>query len=228
MSARHHHIDPLLAGFFSVAEAARLVGVNAALVRGWLNGYSNSSSGPVIRRDFAGTRTVSFLDLIELRFIAVFRAQSVPMLTLRQASAQARKDWGVSHPLALASEKYVTDRRKVFARAAEESEDQTTWDLATGQHEMWITIENTIEKGIEFDPKTCLAKLWHPREGQFPNVVIDPKVAFGKPVIVGTKVPTSVLFRQWKADGEKNSVAKWFNVSKEAVTTAIEYELVAA
>ena len=69
MGARSEHSDPLLAGFFSVADAARLVGVSPALVRGWLNGYSNSQSGPVIDRDFAGTRTVSFLDLME--FISV-------------------------------------------------------------------------------------------------------------------------------------------------------------
>lgn len=228
MNAKRLHIDPLLSGFFSVSEAARLVGVSPTLVRGWLNGYSNSALGPVVSRDFSGTRTVSFLDLIELRFIAIFRSQQVSMRTLRNAAAKAREDWGVSHPLALSSEKYVTDRRNIFARSAEESDDQVTWDLATGQLEMWVTIENTIEKGVEFDPQTYLARLWRPREGDFPDVIIDPKIAFGSPVISGTKVPTSVLFKQWKADGNKEAVARWFDVSTDTVATAIEYELVAA
>jgi uncharacterized protein (DUF433 family) len=229
VNARREQIsDPLLAGFFSTAEAARLVGVTPALVRGWLNGYPNSQSGPVVDRDFEGTRAVSFLDLMELRFIAVFRTQKVPMPTIRLAAERARNDWRVGHPLALSSEKYVTDRRKVFARAAEDNDDATTWDMTTGQHEMWDTIERTIEKGVVFDPNTYLARLWRPKPAEFPNVIIDPRIAFGRPTIEGTRVPTSVLFRQWKAEGSKDRVAKWFDVPVGTVATAIEYELVAA
>ena len=228
MNARRERTtDPLLAGFFSISEAARLVGVGQPLVRGWLNGYPGSGAGPVVKRDFGGTRTVSFLDLMELRFIAIFRAQKVPMPTLRKAAEQARRDWRVSHPLALSGAKYVTDRRKIFARAAQENDDATTWDMATGQHEMWDTIVQTIEKGVVFDPSTYLARLWHPKQA-FPTVVIDPRIAFGRPVIEGTRVPTAVLFRQWKAEGSKERVATWFGLSTDAVATAIEYELVAA
>lgn len=205
-----------------------MVGVGSPLIRGWLNGYPNSGAGPVVKRDFGGTRAVSFLDLMELRFIAVFRAQKVPMPTLRKAADQARRDWCVSHPLALSREKYVTDRRKIFARAAKENDDATTWDMTTGQHEMWDTIEQTIEKGVVFDPSTYLARLWHPKQAEFPTVVIDPRIAFGRPTIEGTRVPTAVLFRQWKAEGSKERVAKWFDLPTDVVATAIEYELVAA
>lgn len=229
MIARHREdVDPLLAGFFSIAEASRLVGVSPNLVRGWLNGYSNSSSGPVIDRDFEGTRTVSFLDLMELRFIAVFRSQKVSMPTLRHAAERARKDWKVLHPLALSSDKYITDRRNIFAQTAEEGGDSITWDMATGQLEMWETIEHTIEKGVEFNPNTYLASLWRPNPGLFPTIIIDPHIAFGKPTVEGTQVPTSVLFRQWKAEGNKDRVADWFDVPLDAVETAVQYELVAA
>lgn len=220
--------DPLMAGFYSIVDAARLVGANAQVVRGWLNGYANSAAGPVIARDFEGTRTVSFLDLMELRFIAFFRHQNVSMPTIRLAAARARKDWGVHHPLALADTQYVTDRRKVFARAAEEADDKTTWDMATGQLEMWDTIERTIAKGVVFDPRTYLALSWRPMPLEFPLVVIDPKVAFGQPSIEGANVPTAALFRQWKAEGSRERTAKWFDVTEEAVSQAIEYELVAA
>tara|TARA_R110000787_G_scaffold24088_5_gene68624 strand:- start:390 stop:1079 length:690 start_codon:yes stop_codon:yes gene_type:complete len=229
MSARQNsYTDPLLAGFFSIPEAARLVGVSPNLVRGWLNGYANSRSGPVVDRDFEGTRTVSFLDLMELRFIAVFRAQKVSMPTLRIAAENARRDWSVNHPLALSGEKYVTDRRKVFERVAKENGDEAAWDMVSGQGELWDTIEQTIAKGVTFDPKTYLAKLWRPRPAEFPRIVIDPHVAFGRPTIEGTKVPTAALFRQWKAEGNKERVAKWFDVPSDMVAMAIEYELMAA
>jgi uncharacterized protein (DUF433 family) len=220
--------DPLLSGFFSIADAARLLQVSQPSIRGWLNGYANSEAGPVIERDFAETRTVSFLDLMELRFIAFFRSQKVSMPTLRRAAERARQEWHAHHPLALSSSRYVTDRKSIFARSAEETGDQVTWDMATGQHEMWETIEQTIETGVVFDPSTYLAMSWHPRPDQFSNVIIDPRIAFGRPTVEGTGVPTSALFRQWKAEGRKDPVAKWFQVPVEAVTTAVGYELVAA
>jgi uncharacterized protein (DUF433 family) len=162
-----------------------------------------------------------------LRFIAFFRPH-VTMPTIRKAAEQARKDWNVSHPLALSSDRYVTDRKKIFARTAEETGDERAWDIASGQHEMWATIEATIQKGVIFDPKSHLAKIWLPRPGEFPDIEINPRIAFGKPVVHGTAVPTIVLYNQWKAEGQKSKVAKWFDVTEQAVETAIAYELSAA
>ena len=150
------------------------------------------------------------------------------MQTIRRASQEARKDWGVQHPLALSRDKYVTDRRKIFAKSADAEKDQVTWDIASGQHEMWDAIEQTIEKGVEFDPTTSLASLWHPKYAAFPNVIVDPRIAFGRAVVKGTKVPTSVLFQQFRADKSKERVARWFEVSEDAVSTAVAYEIEAA
>lgn len=220
--------DPLLSGYFSISNAAQLLNVPPSSIHGWLNGYPGSDAGPVVERDFEGTRAVSFLDLMELRFIAFFRKQNVSVATLRKAADRARQEWNVSHPLALSHEKYVTDRKSIFATSAEDTGDKQTWNLATGQHEMWITIEKTIQKGVIFDPVTHLATLWMPKSGEFPTVIINPRIAFGKPVVRGTAVPTETLYRQWLAEDSVGKVACWYDVPEEAVKTAIEYELEAA
>ena len=220
--------DPLLAGFFSTSDVTRLLGVNHARIRGWLNGYPNSYIGPIVQRDFAGTRTISFLDLMELRFIKYFRGEGVPMQTLRRAVEQARIKWNVKHPLAMYHEHYLTDRRQVFAQAAEEEEDEVTWNLATGQLQIWSVIERTIAKGVKFEPSKHYPVSWKPRPKEFDQVVVDPRFAFGRPTIEGTRVPTMTLFRQWRAEGSTQCVAKWFNVPESAVDAAIEYQLATA
>jgi uncharacterized protein (DUF433 family)/DNA-binding transcriptional MerR regulator len=220
--------DPLLAGFYSIGTAARLINATPTALRGWLNGYASSSAGPVIERDFAETRTVSFLDLMELRFISFFRQQGVSMHTLRRAAENARKEWKQRHPLALSSETYCTDRKRIFAISAKEIGDERAWDMASGQHEMWATIEQTIDMGVLFDPKTSLARTWAPHPGDFPDVLIDPRVAFGKPAVKGTGIPTRALYDQWTAEGSVSRVAAWFNLPPEAVQTAVKYELRAA
>lgn len=219
--------DPLLAGFYSVGDATRLLGVShAAKLRGWINGWPNSKSGPVVARDFTGTKTVSFLDLMELRFIEFFRGQGVSMQTLRKAAEMARKEWSVRHPFALSNVTFITDRRNIIAQASEAVGDRATWELATGQMLIWEAIEASIATGIVFDPSTHLAAQWRPRPGDHPDVVLDPARAFGKPVIDSASIPTEALFRQWKAeDGNFDRVARWFDVSRQQVEGAVRFEL---
>ena len=219
--------DPLLAGFYSIRDATRLLGVShAAKLRGWINGYPNSNSGPILKRDFENSPTVSFLDLMELRFIEYFRGQGVSMQTLRKAAEMARRDWNVEHPFALSDIKYLTDRRQVIARASKEVGDQPTWELATGQYVIWETIEASIAKGVAFDPATHLAARWKPRPGDHPDIILDPSQAFGSPVVESAGIPTSALFRQWKAeDGNFRRVARWFGIDRDQVEAAVRFEL---
>lgn len=219
--------DPLLAGFYSFRDAARLLGVHSTnRIRGWLNGWPNSLSEPIIRRDFSDMPTVSFLDLMEMRFIEFFRKQHVPMQTLRRAASQARKEWNVSHPFALSQSKYLTDRRNVFAQSAKTEGDKHTWDLATNQYEMWLLLENSIARGVEFNPATDLAEYWHPRSGDFPNVIVNPRFAFGQPVVGDRAVPTATLLSLYKAEsGNVRRVASWFKISKNDVLEAVEFEI---
>lgn len=225
MEHRPIEADPLLAGFYSPADASRLLQVASPKLRGWLNGWPNSASGPIIDRDFKGSRTISFLDLMELRFIEAFRSQGVSMPTLRAAAARARKEWNQSHPFALSKARYLTDRRSVFAQVAKQEGDRVTWDMATGQHEMWDVIEATIAKGVQFDPKSDLALRWFPLQAEFPMVVIDPAKAFGKPALA-SGVPTAAIHRMWRAEGGKISrVAEAFGIDPADAQAAIEFEI---
>lgn len=224
----HHQIeaDPLLAGFYSPADAARLLQVASPKLRGWLNGWTNSAAGPIVERDFKNSRTISFLDLMEMRFIEAFRSQGVPMQTLRKAAAQARREWDVLHPFALSKARYLTDRRSVFAQVAEREKDRVTWDMASGQHEMWDVIESTIAKGVMFDPSSDLANRWFPLPAEFPNIGIDPAIAFGKPALAEERVPTAAIHRMWRAEGGSISrVADAFEIGQDAVRAAVEYEI---
>ena len=219
-------VDPLLDGFFTTSEVVRLMKKSRSVLTGWLDGYYNSQSGSIIDRDFKGTHTISFLDLMEIRFIKYFRGQGVSMQTLRKASQKAREQWGVTHPLAMSDEKYLTDRKNIFAQIAEQEDDEITYNLVTGQHEMWVIIEKYIAKDIVFDPSEYHAKSWKPLPNVCPDVIIDPGIAFGRATVENYRVPTSVLFSQYKAE-QKNMdiVADWFNVPVEAVETSIRYEL---
>lgn len=220
--------DPLFAGFYGIKDAARLLGLDStSKVSGWLDGWSGSKSEPIIKRDFQNTRTVSFLDLMEMRFVLHFRQQGVPLQTLRKAAVKMRREWKTEHPFALSRAQFLTDRKRIFAQTAKENNDRVTWDMVTGQHEMWEFIEAVIETAVVFDPKTAVAQMWKPKP-DFESVVVDPRVAFGKPSLQGYGIPTAALFRQWKAEKSAEKAARLFKVDLQAVETAIRFEIALA
>lgn len=219
------HIDPLLSGFYSVSDAARLIGgIGNRKINGWLNGWRGK---PILDRDFENTSTLSFLDLIEIRFVDFFRKKGVSMHTLERAAKRLRREWETEHPFALSNARYITDRKKIFAQVADESGDHRTYDAASGQHEMWEAMEATINKGVVFDLRSALAESWTPR-ADYPNVVVDPRIAFGRPAIANTSIPTAAIFRLWRAEDSFTNVADAYRLSEVDVRNAVHFELALA
>lgn len=56
------------------------------------------------------------------------------------------------------------------------------------------------------------------------TVVMDPRIAFGRPVLIGTAVPTSVLADRFKAGDTLTDLAQDYGASPEAIEEAIRCE----
>lgn len=215
--------DPLLGGFYTVAEAARLlrIGDKKRIYR-WLA----EGEDAVVKRDYAPlakSQELSFWDLFEVRFVETFRAQGLSLQFLRKVAAKARAEFKTQHPFALSGSRYLTDRKRIFRKTAEET-GETTHDVLSGQYEMYEAIERVLAKGVEFNPKTLLAEEWPPYS-ECPHVIINPRYAYGHPVIGEKRIPTAALYRLWRAEKDTGRVAKWYDVTKDEVEEAIEFEV---
>ena len=224
--------DPLLGGFYTAKEAARLLRIdNRQRIYRWLRPLEHSANrelGAVIQRDYRPIekwQELSFWDLIEVRFVEHFRRQGLSLQYLRKVAERARRELKTQHPFALSKAKFLTDRKKIFEQVAEK-EGPKVHELLTGQYEMYATIEEVLAKGIAFNPKTFLAEEWRPLGNECPRVVVNPRYDFGRPVIGGRHVPTAAIFRQWKAEkGDRRRVAGWWEIDKSEVDEAIEFEI---
>jgi uncharacterized protein (DUF433 family) len=222
MKATESHTDPLLGGFYTVREAARLLRIeNKQRIYRWL-----TSDDAVLARDYepvAGSQELSFWDLFEVRFVETFRSQGLSLQFIRKVATKARADFKTQHPFALSGSKYLTDRKRIFRLVAEETGEKTH-DVLSGQYEMYETIERVLAKGVEFNPKTLLVEEWPPY-AECPRVIINPRYAYGHPVIGDKKIPTAALYHLWKAEGNQKRVATWYGVTPNDVDEAIEFEV---
>jgi len=64
----------------------------------------------------------------------------------------------------------------------------------------------------------------HARAELSRTVVIDPRIAFGRPVLAGTAMPTAVLADRFKAGDSLNEMAGDYGAQEEAIVEAIRCE----
>lgn len=224
---------PLAHGFYTVPEAARLIAVgNPQRIRGWLKGYPNRSTGPLLIRDFepiGRKEELSFLDLMEVRFVEHFREAGVKARTLRRAAERLRKEFELPHPFANERVVLIADQsdvlvEQVFKASAEEQEDKRFLSLLTNNYVMYEAIKQSLIPGLRFDPNSRLVRSWKPRPSEFPTITVDPHIAYGQPA-VPEGIPTGTLYDAWVAEKEDfDSVAYWFEIPTPSVRQAVEFE----
>jgi len=218
--------EPLLGkGIYSIGETSRLTGVPAQTIRRWVKGYDfkTGSSPPVWTKDIPDighTSALSFLDLMEVRFVNVFRVRGVSWPTIREAARRAAKLFNNNHPFS--TKRFLTDGRSIFAELISETGERHLLDIVKNQYAFRQVISREFRKGLEFSTDGHLLRWWP--LGQNKAVVIDPERSFGHPIIAKEGVRTSVLAQAYNAEGSVITVAKWFEVDRKAVENAIAYE----
>lgn len=165
---------------------------------------------------------VSFLDLVELHFIAIFRRHGVSWPTIRTAAGNLTRQFGAQWPFA--TREFYTDGSTVFIggerppAAAEEC--VSLQDLKLGQH-VFRSFAMPYVSRVDWGEQHA-ERLWP--LGKEAPVLIDPQRAFGKPLDSESGVPTRVLYEALSGDASAAEVADWFGVPVTSVDAAVQYE----
>ncbi|TSC75575.1 MAG: hypothetical protein G01um101430_417 [Parcubacteria group bacterium Gr01-1014_30] len=57
----------------------------------------------------------------------------------------------------------------------------------------------------------------------FPQITLDEKIQFGKPVITGTRVPVEVIVGHIAAGDQMETVMKEYGLTREQILAALKY-----
>ena len=210
-------------GLYTIPVAARLLGEKQRVVRSWLDGYANSDAEPIIKRqlpNIGGRAVFGFLDLVEARFIKHFCDLGLSPQSIRKVAIKLRAKHREDHPFAT-SKRFRTDGRRIFLEVAETEEERRILDVMTDNFVMATMIDPSLFDAILYVDD--LAYRWQPL-AEFPLIILDPKIAFGRPVIRDSWVPTAALYNSFKVDGGLEGAAQEFDVDDEAVRQAVEFE----
>ncbi len=217
MSGNGSSREPYGQGIYTVGDAARLTAIPRASISRWLWKSPLWTPQEVVPGEVL---SLSFSDLMEIRFVHAFRQHGVSLQHIRQALAKAREIFDLDYPLSTL--RFKTDGRKIFADVLPQGARSQRWliEMPSGQHSFEFILRHLYE-GLEWNDAGRVQS-WRPRSDR---VILDPNRSFGEPIVDGEGVPTEILASAYFAEQSVDAVAKWYEVDRASVEDAVEFEL---
>jgi len=230
MPRQPENIFPIGVGYYSIVEAARLLKFPERKLRRWLRGYSflgrdgvRHAMRPLWQLELpeSDRLELSFLDLVNLRYVGALLEAGVTLQTVRICIDRAIEITGSS--TAFGSLGFKTDGRAIFMAVERELDAEgaeSLLDLKLLQYVMTKVVEPSF-RDFEYDDRRVIR--WRPSQSQR-DVVLDPAIAFGQPIIQGASVPTKVIDDAIIAEKSERRVAQLYDLSVAQVRQAVKFE----
>ena len=213
-------------GIYSISEVSKYTGIDSRKIRRWTNGYKTNLSRAyesIYIHDYDSINektSLSFLDLVEIRFIDAFHKHGVSWKAIRIASEKAKEIIGKDHPFS--TRKFYTDKRNILTRIAISEKQNELLDLVHSQFELDEILQPCLFEGIDF-ADVDIASRWYPI-GRDNPIIIDPSYNFGRPVINDVFVDTKLLFDMYKSKKTIEEISMWYEIDCNLIQSAINYE----
>ena len=219
---KHDHLnelpddDPRVSvGLYTTSEAARYLGLPVSTLQSWISprhGWKPLVT-TVARTGYEAG--IPFIGFAEAFVLQAARWAGVPRHRIRPGVEAVKTELGVPH--ALASRLLYTDGAELLVRYAADDEDLEV--ARTHQRQLTKTVKNQLLL-ITYAGDGYAARLELPSYGPA-EVVVDPAVGFGYPVIKGAGARVKdVLDRFWAGEALR-TIAYDFDLSDEAVEAIV-------
>jgi uncharacterized protein (DUF433 family) len=214
---------------YGVLEAAHYLRIPGTTVRAWFVGTSYGDSQhrrrfhPVIEPATKSPTILSFINLVEAHVLdAIRRQHHVELPKVRNAVYYLKRHLGSQHPLV--EHRFETDGIDLFV--------EKYGQLISVSQDGQLAVKDLLKahlRRIEWDTSGLPIRLYpftRKRDLDEPkNIVIDPFISFGRPIIAGTGVVTEVVAERFKAGESADELADDYGCERLKIEEAIRCEL---
>ena len=214
---------PIHSGVYPVVDAVALIQATSPMLldpredvttRHLFRWVRDGLTGQYLTRLRGEEVALTFLDLVSLRMIALFRAHGVTSQEIRNSHHELQVARGWSHPFAMEpiwiSGLHIYIRENNIPIAITKN-----WQAAFDFVEFFVGPMHNMMFG-----KNELPTIWEPQTG----IVLDPKISFGEPCLKGTRIATQVLWAMVEAGDPPDRVATAYKLPVDQVEAAIAWE----
>lgn len=221
-------IDGRDAPAYAIAEAAHYLRLPAATLRSWVLGrqYPTAEGGgqfrPLIRPASRKPPLLSFWNLIEAHVLRSLRTEhGVSVPALRKALNYSEKELGIKR--LLLRPELLTNAGKVFLERYGDLIELS----ASGQLAMRHVLETHLKR-VEWDQSNFPVQLYPFLSGgataEERPIVIDARIAFGRPVVASKSISTRTIAERIDAGESVDDVATDYGLDPFEIEQAAVYE----
>ncbi len=225
------------APLYTMAEAARYLGVPAATFGTWAKGYQRRPPArPTVKGDPLVTAvepearrgpSIPFGGLAEGMFLSALRRAGMPLQQIRPALDVVRTEIGVEHALA-SRQLFVAGAELLWEVSRQERVDDDARHgardlivLRNGQYVFRQVIEQYLQR-IEYDD--TYARKVHLPQYEVAHIAAEPEINFGKPYFTHTGTPMYVVAGMLRAGESVRDIADDFDLPVDEVTELAQHE----
>jgi len=224
--------DPRNIPTYGIRESAHMLKIPPDTLTSWIRGRSYPTMHgtkrfhPLITLPDDELPLLSFINLIEAHVLDAIRYKDkLPLDNVRDGVKHLREKYHSEHPLV--EFEFQHDGVDLFIELASR-------DIVNVSRQGQLAMREVVQahlRRIARDAKGSAVALYpflkrepHPTE-EPKLVLIDPRISFGKPILVGVGVPTSVVVDRHQAGESIAELANDYGCEEEEIQKAIDYEL---
>jgi len=214
---------------YGLSEASHYLGISKATLRSWVLGrHYPIEAGkqffkPIIELPDKEKRLLSFVNLVEAHVLEAIRQRhGIKFWRVRGAVEYLEGQLDSRHPLA--EQKFVTDGIDLFV--------EQFGRLVNISREGQLAIKELIQtylRRIERDSAGFPIRLYPFTRERKPDepktIVIDPYISFGRPVLAGTGIATTIIAQRYKAGESIEELVEDYGRPTSDIQEAIRCEL---
>ncbi len=213
-------------GIYEVPEAARYIKFDIRIPDRRYNIHSShiirwirkGLADPELVHIHGRQMVLSFEDLVSMRVIAFLRALGYSFHKIKIAERNLRNLVGHSHPFA--TESVWAENQGALDIFADMGNELMTATRGGQFAFVELVREHLINMhGMTFNQRH-IADSWSPK----PGILMHPRIQFGRPCILGTRIPTSELLGMVDAGDNVVFLARSYGVEIIQIETAITWE----
>jgi uncharacterized protein (DUF433 family) len=205
---------------FTLRETAGYLGVPNSTIHAWARPGAGRSALITVFPRHGAQATVPFVGFAEAYVLSAFRRAGVPLQRIRPAVDALSRTIGLEH--ALASKRLYTDGAEVLYDYATEAEEGELLELVvvrTGQHQFSEVVRDYLQR-ITYGSDGWASRLQLPTY-RHAEVVVDPRIAFGLPLVMHGGARVEDLVDRFVAGDSVADIAYDFGVPPEEVEDVI-------
>lgn len=220
---------------YTLFDASRYLQIPHRTVHNWTFGYTYGTtagkrrSASIIEPADPERHLLSFVNVLELHIIDVMRWQhGLDVKKIRRAYQYMQDTLGQKRPFADVD--LETDRVDVFARYLGKLVAVSRYGQVSLKELLEIHL-NRIERdtsglGVRLFPFVQKKRPEPERLRSVPRMIaMDPRIAFGRPVITGSRIATFEIAERYKAGDSIANLATDYDRPSEEIEEAIRIEL---